>query len=169
MKSSKKENKIYLEKLSKQISREDIRSHFKNCGEIITINIIPKKLYNDAEIIFASKEGYLNSQLKNHSYLKNSEIKIRNNKNNISKKYYNEEELSEEDFNLNSSELLSENLNEENSINENIEYENFEREYKSYYKKNKKNLKEKLKRNTSDNIKILRKNIKNIINQIRKY
>ena len=154
MKSSKKENKIYLEKLSKQISREDIRSHFKNCGEIITINIIPKKLYNDAEIIFASKEGYLNSQLKNHSYLKNSEIKIRNNKNNISKKYYNEEELSEEDFNLNSSELLSENLNEENSINENIEYENFEREYKSYYKNNKKNLKEKLKRNTSDNINI---------------
>ena len=44
MKSSKKENKIYLEKLSKQISREDIRSHFKICGEIKTINLIPKNI-----------------------------------------------------------------------------------------------------------------------------
>ena len=151
MKKSKKENLLYLKNLNKQISREDIRKHFKKCGEIITINITPKKQYNDAEIIFKTKEGYLNGQLKNHSFLKNSEIIIK--QENKNKKY--KEENSLENFEINSSELLSENLNEdENSINDNIEYENFEKEYKDYYKSNKKNLKKKIKQNSNSEINI---------------
>ena len=151
MKKSKKENLLYLKNLNKQISREDIRKHFKKCGEIITINITPKKQYNDAEIIFKTKEGYLNGQLKNHSFLKNSEIIIK--QENKNKKY--KEENSLENFEINSSELLSENLNEdENSINDNIEYENFEKEYKDYYKSNKKNIKKKIKQNSNSEINI---------------
>lgn len=141
MSSSKK---IIISNLDQQISSEDVRKHFKDCGEIIKISSDKKGDKNIAIISIIGEDALEKALAKENTYIKESKIHVEE----LVTKFQQKKQIQKKKkINDDNSDSLSSFSDDSDCSDQNDKdgYAAFMAEYKNYYKNTKRNLKSRVK------------------------